>query len=67
MKGDRSKEVTGKRISKRTGIILFTVAMLTMATVIVFYQNPLANPQDERIKKLIACGIILIAILGFAC
>lgn len=66
MKGDRSKEVTGKRISKRTGIILFTVAMLTMATVIVFYQNPLANPQDERIKKLIACGIILIAILGFA-
>lgn len=58
--------MTGKRISKRTGIILFTVAMLTMATVIVFYQNPLANPRDERIKKLIACGIILIAIMGFA-
>lgn len=37
-----------------------------MATVIVFYQNPLANPRDERIKKLIACGIILIAIMGFA-
>ena len=57
---------TKKRIGKKTGISLFTVAMLIMAAVIVFYQNPLANPQDERIKKLIACGIILIAIMGFA-
>ena len=57
---------TGKRISKKTGITLFTVAMLIMAAVIVFYRNPLADPQDEMVKKLIACGIILIAILGFA-
>lgn len=55
-----------ERITKRIGISLFTVAMLSMAAIIVFYQNPLANPQDEQIKKLIACAIILVAILGFA-
>ena len=32
---------TKKRIGKKTGISLFTVAMLIMAAVIVFYQNPL--------------------------
>ncbi len=54
-----------KRFSKKIGILLFTVAMLIMAAVIVFYQNPLADPQDELVKKVIACGIIFVAILGF--
>lgn len=57
---------TKKRIGKKTGISLFTVAMLIMAAVIVFYQNPLADPEDELVKKMIACGIIFIAVLGFA-
>ncbi len=53
-------------IKKRIGIAGFTVAMLIMAAVIVFYQNPLADQQDEMIKKIIACIIIVVAILGFA-
>ncbi|MGN0306681.1 MAG: ABC transporter permease [Lachnospiraceae bacterium] len=59
-------KLTEKRIGKKTGITLFTVAMLFMAAVIVFYQNPLADPQDELVKKIIACAIIFVAILGFA-
>ena len=53
------------RIHKKTGIILFTVAMILMAAVIVFYINPLADPKEEIIKKVIACSIILISTIGF--
>lgn len=56
-----------KRFSKKIGITLFTVVMLLMAAVIVFYYNPLANQQDEMLKKVIAYGVIGISIftLGF--
>lgn len=54
------------RINKKTGIILFTVAMIFMAAVIVFYHNPLADPKEEMIKKAIACSIILISTITFA-
>ncbi len=53
------------RINKKTGIMLFTVAMIFMAAVIVFYHNPLADPKEEIIKKVIACSIILISTIGF--
>lgn len=49
-------------INKKTGIILFTVAMIFMAAVIVFYSNPLADPAEERLKKVIACSIIAVSI-----
>ena len=52
-------------INKKTGITLFTVAMMIMAAVIVFYSNPLANPKEEMIKKIVACGIIFVSILIF--
>ena len=55
-----------EKIRKRIGITAFTVAMLIMAAVIVFYHNPLADQQDELIKKIIACVIIMGAIFGFA-
>ena len=54
-----------KRFSKKIGITLFTVVMLLMAAVIVFYYNPLANQQDEMLKKVIACGVIGISIFSF--
>ena len=53
-------------LTKFQGITLFTVAMLIMAAVIVFYRNPLANPAEETMKKAIACGLILSSILVFA-
>ena len=53
-------------LTKFQGITLFTVVMLIMAAVIVFYHNPLANPAEETIKKTIACVLILFSILVFA-
>ena len=52
-------------INKKTGIMLFTVAMIFMAAVIVFYSNPLADPSEERIKKIIACSIIAVSVVVF--
>lgn len=51
--------------NKTIGITLFTVAMLFMAAVILFYSNPLADPYEESLKKAIACGIILVSIIVF--
>ena len=53
-------------LTKFQGITLFTVAMLIMAAVIVFYRNPLADPVEETMKKAIACVLILSSILVFA-
>ena len=41
-------------LTKPMGITLFTVVMLIMAAVIVFYRNPLAEPSEEMVKKIIA-------------
>ena len=48
-------------LTKRSGITLFTVVMLIMAAVIVFYRNPLADPAEETIKKVIACVLIVLS------
>ena len=53
-------------LTKFQGITLFTVVMLIMAAVIVFYRNPLADPAEETMKKAIACGLILVSIFVFA-
>ena len=54
------------KLSKFQGITLFTVVMLIMAAVIVFYRKPLANPAEETIKKVIACVLIVLSIFVFA-
>lgn len=54
-----------KGISKPVGIGIFTGVMLIMASIIIFYNNPLADPVQEMIKKIIACVIILVAIIVF--
>ena len=41
-------------LTKFQGITLFTVAMLIMAAVIVFYRNPLADPKEEMVKSAIS-------------
>lgn len=53
-------------LTKPMGITLFTVVMLIMAAVIVFYRNPLADPSEEMVKKIIACVLIVLSILVFA-
>ena len=53
-------------LTKKMGITLFTVAMLIMAAVIVFYRNPLSDPKEEMVKKIIACVIVLLGTGAFA-
>ena len=47
-----------KRLNKKTGIAIFTAVMAILAVIILVYHNPLANPQDELLKKVIACVLI---------
>ncbi|MFI3213232.1 MAG: ABC transporter permease [Eubacteriales bacterium] len=54
------------QITRVGGISIFTVIMLLMAMRIAFHHNPLANPEEELMKKVIACIIILVAIVVFA-
>lgn len=56
--------VTG--FPKKAGIAVFTVLMVIMGLIIAFYHNPLANPVDEIVKKVIAFTLILAAIVVFS-
>ena len=58
-KEKKGTAVAGKPISKKTGITIFTLIMLIMGVIIVFYHNPLADPVDELLKKIIACVLIV--------
>ena len=54
-------------ISKPVGIAIFTTVMLVMAVIILFYHNPLADPVQEVMKKVIACVVIAVMIVVFIC
>lgn len=56
------------KISKKTGIILFSLVGLLMAVLVIVHQNPgpKADPQEELIKKILTCGMILISCIVFA-
>ena len=56
------------KISKRSGIAIFSLTGLALAMIIVMHQNrgPDADPQQELIKKMISCVVILITCLVFA-
>lgn len=45
-------------ISKKAGICLFTIVAVVMAALIIVHHNPFAKPEEEMIKKVIACAII---------
>ncbi len=55
-----------KKISKKAGITIFTTLMVILGAIILIYHNPLANQQDELMKKGIACVLIIAAIVAFA-
>lgn len=56
------------RISKKGGITIFCLVGLLMASVIIIHQNrgPAADPQEELLKKVISCTVILISCIIFA-
>ena len=56
------------KISKKAGIALFFLMGLLMAVTIIVHQNPgpSADPREELLKKVLSCGMILMACLVFA-
>ena len=50
------------KISKRSGIAIFSLTGLALAMIIVMHQNrgPDADPQQELMKKIISCAVIVI-------
>lgn len=56
------------KISKKSGIAIFSSIGFLMALVVILHQNPGpgANPQEELLKKLLSCGMILAACIIFA-
>lgn len=52
-------------ISKPIGITIALIVALIGSALIIFHENPLAEPTEELIKKSIACAIILIALIIF--
>lgn len=62
------KEFNWKKLAQNKKVVIgvFTALMLILGIVIVCYHNPLADQQDEMLKKGIACGLIAAAIAAFA-
>lgn len=58
-------DVRGRRISKRAGIALFCALAVVMAGIIALHHNPLANPREEILKKIISCVIIFVSCVLF--
>ncbi len=54
-----------RRISKKLGITVFCVLALAMGLIIALHHNPLADPREELIKKIISCSVILISCILF--
>ena len=54
------------KISKKVGIAIFSTVMLLMAVIIAVHHNPYADPQEELVKKIISCVIIVVSCVIFA-
>lgn len=55
----------GRSSAKRIVITVFTLIMLVMGVIIVVYHNPLADPVDEIIKKVMVCALLAVAVFVF--
>ncbi|MCR5671163.1 MAG: ABC transporter permease [Butyrivibrio sp.] len=49
-----------KKIPKKAGLSVFYVVALALALLLIFHNNPLADPHTEMLKKI--CGCVLIGI-----
>lgn len=62
----KRKSISNKKhISKKNGIIIFCLCAILIALIVVFHNNPWANPKDELYKKLVACLVILATVVVF--
>lgn len=56
------------KISKKGGILIFSLLGLVLAVIILLHHNPgpAADPQQELLKKILSCALILTACIVFA-
>lgn len=56
------------KISKKGGILIFSLLGFALAVIIILHHNPgpAADPQQELLKKIISCAMILAACIVFA-
>ncbi len=54
------------KISKKAGITIFNLAGFAMAMIIVIHYNPGADRQEELLKKIISCVVILASCIIFS-
>jgi len=54
-----------KRISKKAGIAVFCTLAAIMACIILLHHNPMADQQEELLKKVIACVLIAVSCIIF--
>lgn len=56
------------KIKKKAGIAIFSTIGGLVGLIILLHENPgpSVNPQEELVKKLLSCGVILAACLIFA-
>lgn len=54
-----------RRISRKMGIMIFCTVAIVMALIIIWHHNPNADQQEELIKKVIACVLIMISCVIF--
>ena len=53
------------KITKKRGIALLLVLAAIVAGIIILHNNPGADPQEEQLKKLISCAVILASCVIF--
>lgn len=61
----REKSKESKTISKKTGIGIIVFIALIACTILVIHHNPFADPREELLKKILACSIIVLGVVGF--
>lgn len=54
------------KITKKTGIALFTAMAALLAAIIIFHNNPGADQQEELIKKILSCVVLVLSCVVFA-
>ncbi|MDR2888452.1 MAG: ABC transporter permease [Lachnospiraceae bacterium] len=50
-------------MTKWKKIVIFTTVCIILAAIVLFHQNPLADPETERLKKI--CAFVLLAMACF--
>lgn len=53
------------KISKKGGITIFIVLALAMMAIIIVHNNPGADRQEELLKKIISCAVIIASCIVF--